>query len=315
MHFSWAPPERIASMNKRIPNYALYGQAALPAWQDLLHLEWIGDRGDLHLRAIKPHQHDSLLQVVYVRSGQGEVSLENSRMAFHAPCLILLPQRTVHAFRYSAETDGPVITAAQRPLESMARILSSDLLALMQRPAVVPLPWEADGSEPIWPLIQLIQAEAQSHARGNVAAGHALLIALLVQITRLAQPAMAARPVNGRRSALLAQFRELVDVHFRQHWPLGLYAEALGITATTLGRACREELGESPTAVINARIVREAQRQLAYTALDIQQVARELGFADAAYFSRFFRKQAGLKPSEFRAAFRHAGTDEVNAKG
>ncbi len=110
-------------MSKRIPNYALYGQAALPAWQDLLHLEWINERGDMHQREIKPHQHDSLLQIVYVRSGEGEVSLENSRMGFRAPCLILLPQRTVHAFRYSPETDGPVITAAQRPLESMARIL------------------------------------------------------------------------------------------------------------------------------------------------------------------------------------------------
>ncbi len=293
-------------MSKRIPNYALYGQAALPAWQDLLHLEWISDHGDMHHREIRPHQHDALLQVVYVRSGEGEVSLENSRMAFHAPCLILLPQRTVHAFRYSGETDGPVITAAQRPLESMARILSGDLLALMQRPTVIPLPWNTDGTEPIWPLIQMIQSEAQGQERGNVAAGHALLIALLVKITRLEQPAVPVRPANSRRSTLLGQFRDLVDQKFKQHWPLTLYAEALGVTPATLGRACREELGESPTAVINQRIVREAQRQLAYTALDIQQIAHELGYGDAAYFSRFFRKQAGIKPSEFRAAFRGA---------
>lgn len=297
-------------MSKRIPNYALYGQAALPAWQDLLHLEWISDRGDMHHREIRPHQHDSLLQVVYVRSGEGEVSLENSRMAFHAPCLILLPQRTVHAFRYSGETDGPVITAAQRPLESMARILSGDLLALMQRPTVIPLPWNTDGTEPIWPLIQMIQSEAQGQERGNVAAGHALLIALLVKITRLEQPAVPVRPANSRRSTLLGQFRDLVDQKFKQHWPLTLYAEALGVTPATLGRACREELGESPTAVINQRIVREAQRQLAYTALDIQQIAHELGYGDAAYFSRFFRKQAGIKPSEFRAAFRGANSTQ-----
>lgn len=37
-------------MSKRIPNYALYGQAALPVWQDLLHLEWINERGDMHQR-------------------------------------------------------------------------------------------------------------------------------------------------------------------------------------------------------------------------------------------------------------------------
>lgn len=293
-------------MTKRIPNYAVYGQAALPAWQDLLHLEWISERGESHQREIRPHQHDSLLQLVYVRSGHGEVSLENSRMIFRAPCLILLPQRTVHAFRYSADTNGPVVTAAQRPLESTARILSGDVLALMQRPAVVPLPWPADGSEPIWPLFQLLEAEARSEARGNVAAGHALLIALLVQVARLEQPAASARPLSGRRSALLAQFRELVDERYPRHWSLGRYAEALGVTTATLGRACREQLGAAPSAIINERLAREAQRQLAYTALDIQQIAGNLGFADAAYFSRFFRKQTGFKPREFRAAFRHS---------
>ncbi|OOE10290.1 AraC family transcriptional regulator [Stutzerimonas degradans] len=293
-------------MTKRIPNYALYGQAALPSWQNLLHLEWISTRGESHQREIRPHQHDSLLQIVYVRRGHGEVSLENSRMAFQAPCLILLPQRTVHAFRYSAETDGPVITVAQRPLESMARILSADLLAFLQRPVVVALPWPADGSEPIWPLFELIEAEADSQAPGSVAAGQALLAALLLHITRLERPAPTPIQTRGRRSAMLGRFRELVDAHYRQQWSLGHYAEALGVTVATLGRACREQFGESPSAIVSARIVREAQRQLAYTSLDIQQIARDLGFADAAYFSRFFRKQSGLKPSEFRAAFRDA---------
>ena len=103
---------------------------------------------------------------------------------------------------------------------------------------------------------------------------------------------------------MLRQFRQLVDQHFRSHWTLGRYSEAMGMTTTTLGRVCREEAGVAPSAIISERIVREAQRQLAYTSLDIQQVARDLGFTDTAYFSRFFRKQAGLKPSEFRSAFK-----------
>lgn len=289
---------------KNIPNYALYGERAHPVWQDILHFEWINERSDLHQREIKPHQHDSLLQLVYIRSGVGEVSLENSRLPFVAPSLVLLPRRTVHAFTYSQDCDGPVITAAQRPLESMACILSKELLALIQRPAVFPLPWQADGEEPIWPLIQLIQEEADSPERGNVAAGHALLLALLMRIARLEQPAATAQVSSPRHLALLKQFRELVDAHFRNHWSLARYAEALGVTPATLGRICRNELGEAPTSVINERIIREAQRQLAYTVLEIKQIAHELGFADSAYFSRFFRKQAGQKPSEFRISFR-----------
>ncbi|HEY8331262.1 MAG TPA: helix-turn-helix domain-containing protein, partial [Pseudomonas sp.] len=135
------------------------------------------------------------------------------------------------------------------------------------------------------------------------AAGLSLLLALLVQISRLAQPADAPRPGQGRRAILLEQFRELVNRQFRQHWPLELYAERLGISAAQLGRICREELGESAMGLINARLMREAQRQLAYTELEIKQIAHALGFRDTSYFSRYFRKQAGIKPSEFRAAF------------
>lgn len=293
---------------KDIPNYALYGERARPAWQDMLHLEWINERSELHQREIKPHQHDSLLQILYIRSGVGEVSLENSRMPFEAPCLILLPRRTVHAFTYSQDCDGPVITAAQRPLESMAGILSSELLAMIQRPRVFPLPWQANGEEPIWPLFRLIEEEADSPERGNVAAGHALLLALLMRIARLEAPA-PARPIsNPRHVAVLNRFRELVDAHFRNHWSLARYAETLGVTPTTLGRICRNELGESPTSVINERTIREAQRQLAYTEREIKQIAHELGFADSTYFSRYFRKHAGQKPSEFRMAFRRVGS-------
>lgn len=288
---------------KSIPNYALYGEAAPPVWCDLLHVEWIRERSPHYQGEIRPHRHDALLQIFYVRSGSGEVSIENRRLSFAAPCLILLPCRTVHAFSHDQDTDGPVITAVQQPLESMARIVSVELLGLLQRPALIPLSWPADGAEPLWPLLQQLEAEARSEAPRHVAAGLSLLLALLVQISRLAQPADAPRPGQGRRAILLEQFRELVNRQFRQHWPLELYAERLGISAAQLGRICREELGESAMGLINARLMREAQRLLAYTELEIKQIAHTLGFRDTSYFSRYFRKQAGIKPSEFRAAF------------
>ena len=142
-------------------------------------------------------------------------------------------------------------------------------------------------------------------ARSDIAAGLALLLTLLIHAARLdASINTAPRPGKNRRAAVLRQFRELVNQHYRNHWTLGRYSEALGMTTATLGRVCREEAGVAPSAIISERIVREAQRQLAYTSLHIQQIAHELGFADTAYFSRFFRKQAGLKPSEFRASFK-----------
>jgi AraC family transcriptional activator of pobA len=78
----------------------------------------------------------------------------------------------------------------------------------------------------------------------------------------------------------------------------------LGITAGQLTRLCHEGLGLSTLAAINARVVHEAQRELAYSSLSIKQIAAELGFDDDAYFGRFFKKQTGHRPTEFRALAR-----------
>lgn len=53
--------------------------------------------------------------------------------------------------------------------------------------------------------------------------------------------------------------------------------------------------------MIDARSIHEAKRLLGYSTMSVKQVALELGFQDEAYFSRFFRKNTGLRPTEYRA--------------
>jgi AraC family transcriptional activator of pobA len=52
--------------------------------------------------------------------------------------------------------------------------------------------------------------------------------------------------------------------------------------------------------MIEARLMREARRNLAYTNLSITSIADALGFADPAYFSRVFSRDAGVSPKAFR---------------
>jgi len=46
--------------------------------------------------------------------------------------------------------------------------------------------------------------------------------------------------------------------------------------------------------------VTEAKRQLVFTTQPIHDISAELGFADPSHFARFFRKQTGTAPHEFR---------------
>ena len=105
---------------KSVPNFALYGDAAKPSWVDMVHYERIPVRSAMFHWDIAPHFHDALIQVLYLTAGGGETFMDDRKWALKTPCLIVAPARAVHGFRFSQDCDGPVVTAAQRPLESLA---------------------------------------------------------------------------------------------------------------------------------------------------------------------------------------------------
>jgi len=285
-----------------IPNYSLYGVQAQPGWQSWFDFEWIPQRSRPYNWKIRPHKHDALIQILYLTLGSGEVLIDHARMFLKSPCIVIIPAQTVHGFTFSEDVDGPVITAAQRPLESLMGVASPELLAHLRRPAVISLDVVKDHAESLMPLFLAMQREAHVQAAGSMTAGMALLAAICIQTTRLAHAnEVPATTTISRKAAQIEKFRGMVDESFKKHLPITHYAEQLGITPGQLSRLCREVLGVSSLDIINARVIHEAQRELVYAGNSIKQLAYVLGFSDETYFCRFFRKHTGLSPREFRA--------------
>lgn len=288
-----------------IPNYALYGDAeGEPAWLERLHIEQIHERSSLYHYDIAPHVHEGLLQVLYVTQGGGEVFVDGQQWRAQAPALIVVPSHHVHGFHFHTNVDGPVVTAAQRPLESLAAVGAPELLPVMRRPDVIDAAGAPRQAEALRLLFEAIRSEAHIQHVGGCGAGPALLLAVFVQVSRIlamgAADGQATDDGRSRRSAQVERFRALVDEHFRTRWSIEQYAEALGISAGQLSRLCRGLLGISALDVLNARIVQEAERELVYSTLTVKQIAGWLGFADESYFGRFFRKHTGSTPVEYR---------------
>lgn len=55
----------------------------------------------------------------------------------------------------------------------------------------------------------------------------------------------------------------------------------------------------SPLQVINERIILEAKRLLLYSGKTAEEIGFELGYGEAAHFSKFFKSNAGLPPAQF----------------
>lgn len=292
-------------MARTIPNYALYGDQAPPAWSNSFNFEWIPQRSALYQWEIQVHRHDAFLQLLYLTAGHVDVAMNGARIHAEAPCLIVVPAGAAHGFSFSPQVEGPVVTATQKVLESMAAMLMPALVAVIRTPQVVALPADNRHVDSLMPLFLALERESRTHAAGQMAAGMSLLTTLLVQVARitdaLATGELAAPATSSRKTRQVEQFKHLLDQHVLAHWAVQRYADAMGLTAGQLSRVCREVLGMSALDVINARLVHEAQRELVYTALPIKRLAAELGFEDDAYFSRFFRRHTGISPKVFRA--------------
>ena len=96
----------------------------------------------------------------------------------------------------------------------------------------------------------------------------------------------------------------MVELHYRDSWPVARYADALGVTPTS-----RTPIASARRAAARARSstsgwVREACTRLQQLDLPVEQIGYGLGFRDPAYFNRFFRKYRGASPGNYRRQIR-----------
>lgn len=284
-----------------LPTYALYGEHGRTQATDWLHCESIAERSRQHAWEIRPHRHESLFQILYIAAGVAEVRLEHGVQALRGPCLMAVPPLAPHGFRFAPDIDGVVLTVLERHL---AQLLSGApaLAARVMQPLLLQWPDAADpGAAAVAQAVAALRAEFLAADDWRDLALDAALLHLAVLLGRQA-PLPAAEPAAGGARALahVRRFRALVEAQFRQQPTLAALAALLGITPTQLNRACHQVLGHSALGVLHGRLVLEAQRDLAYTTLSIKQIALGLGFGDAGYFSRFFLREVGCSPSQWR---------------
>ncbi len=124
---------------------------------------------------------------------------------------------------------------------------------------------------------------------------------LLIQFTRIRQKQLAGKAgVLIPNNEKLRKLELLIERNFKEQRAVTFYANQLHISARHLNNIIAKTSGKSISIMIQERLLMEAKRQLLHSEMTVDEIARQLGFSDKAYFHRFFKKHTGVTPLSFR---------------
>ena len=292
-------------MTAGLPLFHLYGDPPDEQAFDFIHVETIASRSSVNDWLIRAHRHRNLFQILVIARGGGEMTFEASIKAFTAPCLIVVAPSMAHGFRFHADvTDGWVMSFSDDVAHRLGE-RSGDAIAQLNAVAEEPVmafdPVRDDGR-----LVQLckdLHQESFLARDGYKLAMRALLALIAIEIAR--QSASRARSGSVTlvpADATVESLKRLVETNFHKERQIGFYASALAMTPDRLNDHVKRATGVTAGHLIRQRVLTEAKRELVFTSRPIHDIAYALGFTDPSHFARFFRKQTGTTPQNFRAA-------------
>lgn len=103
---------------------------------------------------------------------------------------------------------------------------------------------------------------------------------------------------------LLKSFQAKINECYRELREVGEYASKLNISAGHLSEVVKIQSGKPAIKHIHERLILEAQRLLFHTQNPLKEIAFDLGFSDTSYFNRFFKRETGITPADYRISIR-----------
>jgi len=245
-----------------------------------------------------PHAHSFYL-LLYFSQGSGTHTVDLVSYELRAGSVFFLAPGQVHHWHLSADAQGYVVFfdadfyLFRYPGQ---QLYAYPFFTSAHAPVLYLPPVETE----LRPLLARMLAEYQGQADNQAEVLRSYLHLCLELAARHFAAGPGPEAETGLAQQQIRQFGALLNQHYRSRRSVQDYADLLHLSANHLNALCRRVLNKTASALIHERVVVEAQRLLAHTALSVGQVADELGFADASYFVRYFRKYTGRTPEAFR---------------
>ncbi|MEO1518476.1 MAG: helix-turn-helix transcriptional regulator [Bacteroidota bacterium] len=248
------------------------------------------------------HRHDYFV-LILVEQAKGTHQLDFRDYPLEAYTVYCISPEQVHQIDVEAGPRGHVLlfTADFLQSHSLPPEQLFDLGVFFDCEAVPPLQLPPAARPEFLQLIGQIACEYRSDHPLRLDMIGTLLKLLLLKLQRISSQTIPSQlPPNQRKAEIVRQFKKTLEHSFRQEHQVRHYAAAQQLTANYLNEVIKAETGRSVKDFIQDRIVLEARRIALFSDSSMKQIAWQLGFEDAAHFSKLFKKRQGITFSAFR---------------
>ncbi len=242
----------------------------------------------------KPHKHDFFVIILFERGkGIHTIDFLEHRIEKHQVHLLFPGQ--VHGWKIAKGTIGYQLMISREWFEAFLPSLRFSP-AWYQNHPVIGVPEEIHQS--LLYEFRAIQNElAKKSIFWELIQARSKLVGLL--ISSAVENAFSDIDMY-HANPVVAKFILLIDQHFKKEHSVSFYADKLHISANYLNIVCRKNLRVSASSLIRDRILLEAKRLLKVSGMPVKDIVYELGFYDHASFSKFFKTQTEMAPSQFK---------------
>ncbi|NDK56723.1 AraC family transcriptional regulator [Pontibacter fetidus] len=249
----------------------------------------------------RPHRH-AFQEILFIEEGAATLSLDTERNELKGPLVVLVAQGKVHKFTPQPWTHLYVVRFTNEFLSQSVNNLFSQVTGFTLLPVHT-----SELHYKITSLFRLMHQDFQQAEPNKVYTRH-LLSALLAVLREEQQHKASGQNVGDTANnyTVFSKFLALLDAHFTHHRTVEYYADQLNITTKKLGELSKAITGDTPSRVIEKRVVLAAKRMLIYTSDSIQQIAYTLGYTDHSHFTRVFRRLESMTPTLFREKYKQA---------
>ncbi len=256
-----------------------------------------------HFAVKYPHRHD-FYEVLYLSKGSGFHVIDGNKYEIQPPSVFFMSPGQAHKIEFSSDIEGYIfIFTAEFYL-----ITRTNQNQLIEFPFFFTIrqdnpPLLLDKKDDVVFLESLFK-KGISEITGNKNFSVELLRSILDLILNFCSSQYKSEeigPAKGKGHIVVKRFYQLVEENYQLNLSVAEYADRLAITPNHLTQTVMQLTGKTSTQIIKSKQVLEIKRLLVHTNQSVTEIALRLNFPDQSYFAKFFKRETGLSPLQYRA--------------